>query len=136
MKVKDLIKHLEKFPENMEVVFYNGFVDDVQPISNTFIQENLKKHSLLYYKNGFMYDFYNKHDRNYNIEPSDEEMRNIEKRADEMYKSPNNEYVKYYNNIDELDTKDWFDKKIKKRLLLQAKITNKTYFDRCGSISY
>ena len=69
MKVKDLIKQLEKFPENMEVVFYNGFVDDVQPISKELVVEELKKHSLKYHENGFLSDWYNKHSKDYSKPP-------------------------------------------------------------------
>lgn len=135
MKVKDLIKHLEKFPENMEVVFYNGFVDDTQPISKEFEVQELKKHSLKYYENGFLMNWYNKHSKDYSEHPSNDEMKIIKQKALEYYKS-SNEYVESYNNIDDLDTRDWFDKRIKKRLLLQARKANKTYFDRSGTISY
>ena len=135
MKVKDLIKHLEKFPENMEVVFYNGFVDDVQPISKELVVEELKKHSLKYHENGFLMDWYNKHSNDYSKNPSENEMNSIKQKALERYKSTK-EYVEFHDNFEDLDTRGWFDKKIKKRLLLQAGRANKTYFDRSGTISY
>ena len=135
MKVKDLIKHLERFPENMEVVFYNGFVSDVQPISKDFVVEELKKHSLKYHERGFLMDWYNRHGRDYSNHPSEEEMQTIKQKALERYKS-NKEYVEFYDNFGDLDTRDWFDKKIKKRLLLQAGRANKIAYDRMGKISY
>ena len=135
MKVKDLIKQLEKFPENMEVVFYNGFVDDVQPISKELVVEELKKHSLKYHENGFLSDWYNKHSKDYSKTPSENEMNSIKQKALERYESTK-EYVEFHDNFKDLDTRGWFDKKIKKRLLLQAGRANKTYFDRSGTISY
>ena len=135
MKVKDLIKHLERFPENMEVVFYNGFVSDVQPISKDFVVEELKKHSLKYHERGFLMDWYNQHNRDYSKHPSEEEMQTIKQKALERYKS-NKEYVEFYDNFGDLDTRDWFDKRIKKRLLLQAGRANKITCDRIGKSSY
>ena len=52
----------------------------------------------------------------------------------EMEKKQN--LKKEFSFCDEFLDVHWFDKKIKKRLLLQAGRANKTYFDRSGTISY
>lgn len=135
MKVKHLIKHLQKFPENMEVVFYNGLVDDVQPLSKNFILQELKKYSLEYYKNGFLADWYNKNSKDFSKHPSEEEHQEINKNALERYKQ-SNEYVEFHDTFYDIDTTSWYDKRIKKRLLLQAGRANKTYSDRLGKIEY
>ena len=67
--------------------------------------------------------------------PSENEMNSIKQKALERYKSTK-EYVEFHDHFKDLDTRGWFDKKIKKRLLLQAGRANKTYFDRSGTISY
>lgn len=132
MKVKDFITELQKLPQNLEIVFYNGLVEDVQPISNTFIIEELKKHSLKYYEDGFLLDWYNKNKKDYSLTPSPDELNTIKQKALKKYKS-SNEYVIPYDNF---DTKDWFNKRTKKRVLLQAGIAGKTYTDRLGKITY
>lgn len=135
MQVKTLIKHLQQFPANMEVVFYNGLVDDVQPISTVFIVESLKKHSLKYHENGFLMDWYNTHSKDYTKHPSLEDLSAIKQKALNRYKT-DNPYVEFFDNIGTLATKDWFDSKVKKRLLLQARKAGKTYSDRLGKIEY
>lgn len=135
MQVKTLIKHLQQFPANMEVVFYNGLVDDVQPISTVFTVESLKKHSLKYYENGFLMDWYYTHSKDYTKHPSPEVLSAIKQKALNLYKTAN-PYVEFFGSIDTLDTKDWFDPKVKKRLVLQARKAGKTYSDRLGKIEY
>jgi hypothetical protein len=45
----------------MEVVFYNGLVGDVQPISRTLIVEDTVKYSKEYFVLGYKMDWYNAH---------------------------------------------------------------------------
>lgn len=55
------------------------------------------------------------------------------KKAKEQYKRNKYESIDYNN---EIDTADWYEKKTKKRVLLQTKRTGKVYYDRLGKIEY
>lgn len=130
MKVKDFITELQKLPQNLEIVFYNGFVDDVQPISKNFIIQELKKYNLKYYQDVLTYEYYRKNKIDLNQQLSQTQIAEINKKAKERY-SKNNKYEprdSYFSN--------WYQKKTKKRILLQANRAGKVYSDRLGKIEY
>lgn len=133
MKVKDFIMELQKLPQNLEIVFYNGFVDDIQPISKNFITQELKKHTLKYYEDVLMYEFYRKNKIDFNQQLTETQITEINEKAKEQYKRNKYEYIDYNN---EIDYTCWYEKKTKKRVLLQTKTTGKVYYDRLGKIEY
>lgn len=137
MKVKDFILELQKLPQNLEIVFYNGFVDDVQPISKNFIVQELKKYNLKYYQDVLTYEYYRKNKIDLNQELSQTQITEINKKAKEIY-SKNNKYEPRDSDMNcvDIDFSNWYQKKTKKRILLQANRAGKVYSDRLGKIEY
>lgn len=114
MKVKDLIKQLSEFPENTEIKFYNGFVDDFQEID---IQENL----LIKEKPKAWLPIVNAQNR----ELGRPEVTKLNRKTEwELW----NEFVSPEH------LKEFYSQK--KVLLLSGKLRGKVCHDRIGSIEY
>ena len=138
MKINQLIKYLSKFPADMEVVFYNGLVRDVQPISRTLVIEETVRYSKEYFELGYKMDWYNAHGGiaavNKEIPPT--ELAEINRKAERDYLAKTNEYQAISPHYEEESMSHWYDKEKKQRLLVQAKRAGKTYVDRLGKIEY
>lgn len=111
MKVKDLIKELEKYPKNMEVKLHNGFVDDWQHFT-------LKTTTLEKYNPSFIYEM--------------AMQQSIKHNKNNKFPFPikKQEWI-YVNDLEKHPFK-----KYKNILLIDAKLRDKTNYDRLGTIHY
>ena len=125
MKKDKLIELLQSIKGNPEIVIWNGFVGDYQPINNkiteTFLYKETKHYQLEMINNERLKD---------NLEPitindvkdeSDYELRNIFQEIN---------YLRSRNK----KIKDCYNKK--RVAILETKTRNKTMYDRTGKIKY
>lgn len=118
MKAKDLIKILEKNPEQ-EVKFYNSFVDDWMNIS-------VDEHELVKEKPSYILMLSNLDRKQKGLpEHTLEDIKKYKRGSEWEFK---NDFADY-----ERDKKHYSFKNI---FLIQGKSRNKTTFDRLGEISY
>jgi hypothetical protein len=112
MKVKELKKLLEEYPDNMDVLFYNGLVEDFQDI--TIRPEELEKQK----PSSLMRLINNKPDKYKTV---------TIKQCKTTWQLPN-----------PFGTEDWWKKEhsYKKVLMIYTYSKGKTYSDRLGSIEY
>lgn len=113
MKVKDLKKILEKYPDNLEIKIHNGFVDDWQDfkVDETFL-ERYSKSSMEITR-----EVYNKkHNKNLELK----EFKN------------NWEYPNIFMSNEDRKKRMIF----KNILLIQPKRKGVTSYDRLGKMSY
>lgn len=126
MKIKnvgDLKKYLEAFPDNMEVKFYNGMVDDWHNLD--VIESELFKE-----KPSFTLKLIN-YQRESNNQPK------LNKLSKGSYKAREWEFANEFNQTfadDKIEQKKCFSEK--KILLFQGQSRGKSTFDRLGDISY
>ena len=125
MKIKnvgELKKFLENFPDNMEIKYYNGMVDDwhnIDVIENVLFKE----------KPAFTLKLIN-YQRERNNEPKLTKLTKGSFRAREW------EFANEFNQtfLDAAEQKRCFS--TKKILLFQGKTRGKSTFDRMGDINY
>ncbi len=119
MKAKDLIKILETNPE-MEVKFYNSFVDDWMDIGHVNEHELVKeKPSYILYLSNLC-----RQSRNLPLH-SKEDVKKFKSGKEWVFKSNFVDYIE--------DKKNYSFKKI---FLIQSKRRNVSTYDRLGEISY
>lgn len=125
MKKNKLIEILQNIKGNPEIVIWNGFVSDYQPISNKIHETYLYKETMQY-----QLDMINNERLRDNLEPitindfkdeSDYELIDI--LPEISYFSSKNKKIK-----------DYYKKK--KVIILETKNRNKTMYDRTGKINY
>ncbi len=133
----ELFKMLEKVPDDSEILFYNGLVQDYQPIDNEgVIERDTYRHSKIYWENGRKMDWYHKNDTSFNKKIPDDKLLIIKKQAEEDYQENYNEFEEANSFLEEKNYDKWYDPEVKKLFAIQAGAANKTCHDRLGSIDY
>jgi hypothetical protein len=123
MKVKQLKTLLADLPDNADIMLWNGFVGDVVPIAS--VQPiHLVKPTLELFRMRCLWE-----DR---INPESEIGAEQEREIKDAYRSCTYEYNQF---VPEERTKDG-TYNTKRVFVIDAKVTGKSTFDRCGSISY
>ena len=127
MKKNDLIKMLNSIDGNPDIVLWNGFVQDYQEISKELVKGELVKQTLDWYlETCRMERCVEEKDWKYQL--SEDEI----KECREYYKNftyAQNQYV----TEEDIKLKRYRAKKV---VYLQPKFSNKTYYDRLGSVEY
>lgn len=126
MRKNDLITLLESVKGNPEIMVWNGFVEDFQPLSKTLNTIQLHKLTLQGYKERVNWQM----QKEGNQALKDDKISDLYK----QHKIGEWEYFAYYPPSEE-DIKDGFYK-TKTVYTLEPKLTGKTYTDRLGSIDY
>lgn len=133
MRKNDLIKLLESVKGNPEVMLWNGFVEDVVPLSKDYTEETLYKHSKEFLMSALEGEYRRDHDINYSIPLSEEAIKTIKEKTENAYR--NTEYTLPNPFLGFEEYKNWYGRK-KSILILQPKLVGKTCFDRIGEINY
>lgn len=140
MKVSELIKKLQEYPEDLEINVWNGFVSDYQPINEEYpiMTKKLYRHSLYYYSLILKADYCQKNKiKDTCDDPVPlEEYKKIKQRAKELYSQNYNNLVQKYDSPDEEMIETWYDSDYVEILILQPGLANKSCMDRCGTLYY
>ena len=130
MRKNDLIKLLESFEGNPEVMLWNGFVEDYMPIQD-LKQTKLFKKSEEQHLASLTYEYrYNKE----SLGPiPKEDMDTLRERAKKQ--AANNPYERPNSYLDPQHYSLWYDQ-TKKIIGIHPKTTGKKVTDRIGSMEY
>lgn len=127
MRKNDLIKLLQTIEGNPEIVLWNGFVQDYQDISKELVKGKLVKLTLDWYlETCRMKRCIDEKDWKYKL--TQDEI-NTYKNYYKDFKYGQNNYV----TEEDIKAKRY---RVKKVVYLDAKLSNKTYHDRLGSVKY
>lgn len=128
MRKNDLIKLLQELPGNPEIKLWNGIVGDVVDIKPDVAEVRMVKQSLHdYIERCRLEECRDRKDWEYQFPPED--ITDMTKNYKKVCAWEINEYV----DDDRIKNKDYLQKKI---YVIDAKIMNKSSYDRLGTISY
>ena len=126
MRKNELIELLQSVKGNPEIMVWNGFVEDFQPLAKTLNTAQLQKLTLQGYKERVNWQMQKEGNQPF-----------ADDKVNELYKANRIgewEYFAYYPPSDE-DIKDGFYRS-KTVYVLEPKLTGKKSTDRLGSIDY
>ena len=118
MRKNDLIKRLNNIPGNPEIVLWNGFVEDYQPISREIVEIKVAKHSKDYLAACLELE---------GVEPAPE-------RGEADFKNQEWELINEFADVEQRQR--WYGNNIKSLFVLSGKSRNKRTFDRLGEVCY
>ena len=127
MKKNDLIKLLNTIEWNPDVVLWNGFVGDYQDISKELVKGELVKISLDWYLESCRMERC-LYEKDWQYQLTQDEISKY-KSYYKKFKYEQNNYV----TEEDIRSKRY---RVKKVIYLDPKPSNKTYFDRLGSVNY
>lgn len=132
MKKNELIKLLQDTPGNPHIMFWNGFVEDVQDVSNKIEQAELVKETVDFLYNCLVHERM-KDLNSWDPLPEDVlqqiKIQAVKCHKEQQYELPN-------SCVKESEFERWYGKRTKKILILSAKRAGKTTYDRLGKIEY
>ena len=147
MRKIDLIKMLQSIKGNPDIMLWNGVVGDVVPLDKNMIPVELYKDSLDYIKKLYEFEYIRQLMQTLPSDMNEDEQYNIayimlhknKQLLDKLHKSATKKYstrkYEYRISVDDEFLKSG-KLKCKKVLVLQARKTGKTCWDRAGSIRY
>lgn len=128
MRKNDLINLLSTIDGNPEIMLWNGFVGDCTPISRNLVPHDLVKMSKDYFlKTCEIEQKVNRKDWDYKF--SESEVEDYLQSYKKNYTWEADQFV----TDEDIKEKRYNKKKV---ILLQPKITGKTYYDRLGKMEY
>ena len=130
MRKNDLIKLLESFEGNPEVMLWNGFVSDFMPIQD-LKQVKLFKESEEHRLTSLTYEY--QYERKSQEPIPKEDMDKLRERAKKQTANKPYELPNYY--LDPQHYSLWYDR-TKKIIGIHPKTTGKKLTDRMGSMEY
>jgi RecA-family ATPase len=128
MRKNDLIKLLQELKGNPEVVLWNGYAGDYMHIDKKFIESDLCKPTLetaiMRYRHERCID-----EKDWNYQLTQDEIKDMTKCYRKNYEWEINRFV----TTDDIKRKLYKSKKI---VVINAKRSGKTTFDRLGQVEY
>ena len=147
MRKNDLIKMLQSIKGNPDIMLWNGLVGDVVPLDKNMIPVELYKDSLDYIKKLYEFEYIRQLMQTLPSDMNEDEQYNIayimlhenKQLLDKLHRSATKKYstkkYEYRTSVNDEFLKSG-KLKCKKVLVLQARKTGKTCWDRAGSIRY
>lgn|SRR5574343_207230 len=124
MKKNDLIKLLENIKGNPDVVLWNPYVEDYNPIFGVQT-DTLYKESVSFIEDWLKAEIYQKEKR---WELTEEELKSIELKAKQIHK--NKKYDQPNPYVLDAEKDRWYQKRTKKIIVISPKKTGKVSYGR------